>query len=171
MKAYAPRFVLGAALGGALYLLSTTLPAQDANATAPVNMAVVATTSSSAVSGDTTEAALNDGATPRSSRDARRGSYGNWPNRGTQWVEYEWSRPISTNRIEVYWWDDQRGVRLPKACRLAYWDGKIYGFVSMGTGAGKIIKIDPGTGAGTEVLAGAVRWYGAGVATDAPIIL
>jgi hypothetical protein len=54
---------------------------------------------------------------------------------------------------------------------LAYWDGKIYGFVSMGTGAGKIITIDPGTGAGTEVLAGAVRWYGAGVATDASIIL
>lgn len=53
---------------------------------------------------------------------------------------------------------------------LAYWDGKIYGFVSMGASAGKIITIDPGTGAGTEVQSGAVRWYGAGVATDAPIL-
>ncbi len=53
---------------------------------------------------------------------------------------------------------------------LAYWDGKIYGFVSMGATAGKIITIDPGTGAGTEVTSGAIRWYGAGVATDAPII-
>lgn len=53
---------------------------------------------------------------------------------------------------------------------LAYWEGKIYGFVSMGSGAGKIITIDPSTGAGTEVQAGAVRWYGAGVATDAPIL-
>jgi hypothetical protein len=53
---------------------------------------------------------------------------------------------------------------------LAYWEGKIYGFVSMGSGAGKIITIDPGTGAGTEVQSGSVRWYGAGVATDAPIL-
>jgi hypothetical protein len=53
---------------------------------------------------------------------------------------------------------------------LAYWEGKIYGFVSMGTGAGKIITIDPNTGVGTEVDAGAERWYGAGVATDAPIL-
>ena len=35
---------------------------------------------------------------------------------------------------------------------------------------GKIITIDPMTGTGTEVLAGAIRWYGAGVATDAPIL-
>jgi hypothetical protein len=53
---------------------------------------------------------------------------------------------------------------------LGYWEGTIYGFVSVGTGAGKIITIDPNTGAGTEVQAGAIRWYGAGVATDAPVI-
>lgn len=53
---------------------------------------------------------------------------------------------------------------------LAYWEGKIFGFVSMGSGAGKIITIDPSTGVGSEVLPGAVRWYGAGVATDAPIL-
>lgn len=53
---------------------------------------------------------------------------------------------------------------------LAYWEGKIFGFVSMGAGAGKIITIDPTTGVGSEVLPGAVRWYGAGVATDAPIL-
>jgi hypothetical protein len=53
---------------------------------------------------------------------------------------------------------------------LGYWQGTIYGFVSSGTGAGKMITIDPNTGAGTEVLAGAIRWYGAGVATDAPIL-
>ena len=53
---------------------------------------------------------------------------------------------------------------------LAYWEGKIYGFVSSGTDAGKIITIDPNTGVGTQVQSGAVRWYGAGVATDAPIL-
>ncbi len=54
---------------------------------------------------------------------------------------------------------------------LAFWQGKIYGFVAGSSGtSGKIITIDPGTGAGTEIQSGAVRWYGAGVATDAPIL-
>ncbi len=53
---------------------------------------------------------------------------------------------------------------------LGFWAGKIYGFVSTSTTTGKMITIDPNTGAGTEVLSGAIRWYGAGVATDAPIL-
>ena len=53
---------------------------------------------------------------------------------------------------------------------LAYWDGKIFGFVSGGADSGKIITIDPATGAGTEVQSGTIRWFGAGVATDAPIL-
>ncbi len=88
-----------------------------------INLATVAVPSSSYVSGDTSVGALHDGVNPRSSRDARRGSYGNWPRRGTQWVEYQWSQPISTQEVDVYWWDDRRGVRLPRACRLLYWDG------------------------------------------------
>ncbi len=100
----------------------------DAQPSAPtptsVNLALVATPSSSYVSGDTRESALNDGSNPRSSRGDRRGTYGNWPRQGTQWVQYDWSQPIRTDRIEVYWWDDRQGVRLPKASRLKYWDGK-----------------------------------------------
>jgi DUF1680 family protein len=93
--------------------------AQDGPA---VNMAVVAQPSSSYVSGDTSLTALNNNLDPRSSRDNRRGgSYGNWPTRGTQWVQYDWSRPISTGRIDVYWWADGQGVNVPKACRLLYW--------------------------------------------------
>ena len=53
---------------------------------------------------------------------------------------------------------------------LGFWEGKIYGFVAGNQNQGKMITIDPATGAGTEVLAGAIRWYGAGVATDAPIL-
>ncbi|MEY4918174.1 MAG: hypothetical protein RL616_2087, partial [Verrucomicrobiota bacterium] len=99
--------------------------AQVSNApVAPANLAAVATASASQVSGDTSLGALNDGLTPRNSRDNRRGSYGNWPNTGTQWVEYDWSQPISTKQIEMYWWDDRQGVRLPKACRVKFWDGK-----------------------------------------------
>ena len=99
------------------------LRAQNPNPNAPVNLALVATPSSSFVSGDTSLAALNDGVAPRNSRDNRGGSFGNWPRTGTQWVEYDWSQPVSTKQIEVYWWDDRQGVRLPAACRLKYWNG------------------------------------------------
>ena len=54
---------------------------------------------------------------------------------------------------------------------LGFWAGTIYGFVDdKTTHTGKIIKIDPTTGVGTEILSSAIEWYGAGVTTDAPII-
>jgi len=99
-----------------------------------VNLAVVAEASSSYVSGDTSLAALNDDSAPESSHVRGRGSYGNWPRRGTQWVQYDWNRPISTAKIDVYWWDDRRGVRLPEACRLLYFDGEK--FVPVGNPSG-----------------------------------
>jgi len=101
-----------------------------------VNLAVVAEPSCSYVSGDTSVTALNDENEPRNSRDRRLGSYGNWPRRGTQWVQYEWSRPISTKKIDVYFWDDRRGVRLPKACRLLYFNGDDFVPVSNPSGLG-----------------------------------
>jgi DUF1680 family protein len=101
-----------------------------------VNLAVVAEPSCSYVSGDTSVTALNDENEPRSSRDRRLGSYGNWPRRGTQWVQYDWSRPISTKKIDVYWWDDRRGVRLPRACRLLYFNGEDFTPVGNPSGLG-----------------------------------
>lgn len=106
---------------------------QQSNA---VNLAVAATPASSYVSGDTSLQALLDGATPRNSADNRRGSYGNWPRTGTQWVEYRWSQPIATRTIDVYWWKDGRGIDLPRACRLKYWDGADYTEVKNAKGLG-----------------------------------
>ncbi len=100
------------------------------------NLALVATTSTSYVSGHETITALNDGFTPRHSNDKSRGAYGNWPRRGTQWVQYDWSQPIATRRMAVYWFDDRRGVRLPKACRLYAWDGQAFVAVTNATGLG-----------------------------------
>jgi uncharacterized protein len=120
-------------LGCVLSLCASPAPAQE---TAGVNLAVVATPSGSYTSGDTRLSALNDNVTPRNSRDARHGSYGNWPRTGTQWVQYDWSQPISTRRIEVYWWDDRQGVRLPLACRLKFWDGKDFVTVANPEGLG-----------------------------------
>ena len=115
---------------------SFSLRAQDSNT--PVNLAVVATPASSYVSGDTTLMAINDGIAPRNSRDNRRGSYGNWPHTGTEWVQYEWSQPISTAQVEVYWWMDGRGVGAPKSCRLLYWNGKA--FVPVAKAAGLCVE-------------------------------
>ena len=91
---------------------------------AALNLALVATPSSSHVSGDTSVGALNDGMVPRNSRDDRHGAYGNWPENGTQWVQYDWDKPISTAKMAVYWWADGAGVHLPKAARLLYWEGQ-----------------------------------------------
>ncbi len=106
------------------------------NEASSVNLAVVAKAAASYVSGDTSLDALNDGYAPRSSRDDGNGSYGNWPTHGTQWVEYDWSQPISTKQIEVYWWDDHRGVRLPKACRVKSWDGSKFIEITNASGLG-----------------------------------
>ena len=88
------------------------------------NLALVARATTSYVSGHETIRALNDGFDPENSNDKRHGAYGNWPMKGTQWVEYTWTKPIHTGKIDVYWFDDHNGVRLPKACRLKYFDGK-----------------------------------------------
>jgi DUF1680 family protein len=100
------------------------------------NLALVAAPSTSFVSGHETITALNNGYQPAHSDDKSHGAYGNWPQSGVQWVQYEWSQPISTGKIDVYWFDDDRGVRLPKACRLKYWDGKRFVAVENPTGLG-----------------------------------
>ncbi|HEY9172104.1 MAG TPA: Tat pathway signal protein, partial [Verrucomicrobiae bacterium] len=128
--------ITGSAMGGLLLLASFALTQPRASAATGANLAAVATPSSSHTSGDTTVDALNDGFTPARSLDDSHRSYGNWPRRGTQWVQYEWTQPISTKQIEVYWWDDRRGVRLPKACRVKYWDGKELVAVANASGLG-----------------------------------
>ena len=124
---------LGITLAGGLagtFLWCASAPAAE------VNLAVVAQPSSSRVSGDTTLEALNDGYDPKNSQDRSHRSYGNFPAKDTQWVQYDWSQPVSTNKIDVYWWDDRGGVRLPKACRLLYWNGKAFVPVNKPTGLG-----------------------------------
>jgi DUF1680 family protein len=110
----------------------TSLPASPPGA----NLALVATSSTSFVSGHETITAPNDGFTPANSNDKSHGAYGNWPQHGTQWVQYEWTQPISTRQMDVYWFDDHMGVRLPTACRLKYWDGSVFVTVTNTTGLG-----------------------------------
>ena len=101
-----------------------------------VNLAKVATATASYTSGDTRLSALNDGAEPESSRDRRKGAYGNWPRTDVQWVQYEWSRPVTTNSIEVYWWVDGAGVSVPASYRVTYWNGSAFVPVANAAGFG-----------------------------------
>src|SRR5579863_5280510 len=100
----------------------------------PVNLAKVAKPSSLYTSGDTRVGAMNDGFDPKNSADNSHGSYGNWPRTDTQWVQYEWSRPITTNRVDVYWWIDGQGVGAPKSYRVTYWNGSEFVPVEHATG-------------------------------------
>jgi len=137
MKAIPLIYLMPALLVVTAAIFSCNALAQDSNESdSGINLAVIAEPSCSYISGDTSLTALNDQYDPSSSRDRRRGSYGNWPRRGTQWVQYDWSRPISTRKIDVYWWDDRRGVRLPEACRLLYWNGEDFVPVSNPSGLG-----------------------------------
>lgn len=89
-----------------------------------VNLAKVAKPSSSYISGDTKLSALNDGHTPRNSADNQHDSYGNWPKTDKQWVQYEWTRPVTVDKVEVYWWVDGAGVGAPASYRVTYWNGQ-----------------------------------------------
>jgi hypothetical protein len=55
---------------------------------------------------------------------------------------------------------------------IGFWRGTVYGFVDHGSdaGTGSFITIDTTTGVGTVIETGNVRWWGAGVTTDAPIV-
>jgi DUF1680 family protein len=120
----------------AVILMASSLPALPVAEEVDTNLAPFATPSTSYVSGHERLAAINDGFEPRSIRDHSRGCYGNWPRTGTQWVQYDWPQQISTAKIDVYWWDDSRGVRLPSACRLSYWDGDSFVPVKNAAGCG-----------------------------------
>jgi DUF1680 family protein len=102
----------------------------------PVNLAKVAKPSSLYVSGDTRVSAMNDGFEPKNSADNEHGSYGNWPKVDTQWVQYEWSQPVTTNKVDVYWWIDGQGVGAPKSYRVTYWNGSEFVPVENASGLG-----------------------------------
>ncbi|MDR2233083.1 MAG: glycoside hydrolase family 127 protein [Tannerella sp.] len=53
-----------------------------------------------------------------------------------QWVEYEWSQPIRTGEIAVFWWDWEGSLALPQAYRVTYWDGTDFVPVSNPQGLG-----------------------------------
>ncbi|MFB6396127.1 glycoside hydrolase family 43 protein [Polymorphospora lycopeni] len=90
------------------------------------NLAPSATAGTSHVSAWESLAAINNGGVPANSQDRGNLAYGNWPQQGTQWIEYTWPSARSINRVAAYWFDDNQGIDLPASCQVQYWNGSSY---------------------------------------------
>ena len=83
---------------------------------ASINIARVAVPSSVSLASENKISALNDGFAPPDSFDRSHGIYALRRSRGTEqpWVQYEWSEPVSIDKVEVYWAIDRpRPARIP----------------------------------------------------------
>ncbi|SPL98404.1 unnamed protein product [[Actinomadura] parvosata subsp. kistnae] len=90
------------------------------------NLATSATPSASYTSPWESVAALNDGIDPPASNDTVNRRWGTWPQTGTQWAELTWPSAQTLRSAEVYFFDDDGGVRVPASWKLQYWNGSAY---------------------------------------------
>ena len=103
-----------------------------------VNIARVAVPSSFRFSSENKVSALNDGFVPTDSFDRSHGLYALHGVRSGDaeqpWVQYEWSQPVSLNKVEVYWAVDRPrpgqipgsgwpSLEVPESYRILYWNG------------------------------------------------
>jgi len=116
-----------------------------------LNLARVASPSSLIVLSENKIGSLNDGFTPASSRDRKNGYYvirrGREDDGRTQWVQYDWSKPVSINKIDVYWAIDPPRpngppgsgfgrTAAPVSYRILYWNGSDFVPMSNAQGLG-----------------------------------
>ena len=104
-------------------LASLTLPSLAKTKMGPVNLALVAETSSSIYASRAERNSPNNGYVPANSTDARHDALRFWEPQEVQWVEYTWSAPITINQCDVYWHAAGTWLFLPKSCRLLFWNG------------------------------------------------
>ena len=118
----------------AIFLTDNLLFAQDSpSLSGKRNLAVVATATSAARYGPPLQT-LNDGLTA-TSQGNNRGNRTLQP-RTQHWVQYEWSHPVTTREIAIYWSDQNGTLRLPLAYRIHYWDGEKFAPVKNPAGLG-----------------------------------
>ncbi|MGD0096738.1 MAG: beta-L-arabinofuranosidase domain-containing protein [Terracidiphilus sp.] len=137
----------GTAVLGALSASRTLAQAPQSE----VNIARVALPTSLTMVSENRISALNDGFSPANSFDRSHAFYPVWADpaagRHTSWVQYEWSEPVSVNRIEIYWAVDRpragdipgsygQMVAVPESYRVLYWNGGDFVPVSQPHGLG-----------------------------------
>jgi DUF1680 family protein len=103
-----------------------------------LNLARVALPSSATLVSENKISALNDGFSPANSRDRENGFYairrGHESDSRTPWVQYDWSKPVAINKIDVYWAIDPPRpnappgsgwwrIEAPVSYRILYWNG------------------------------------------------
>jgi len=98
------------------------------------NLARSATATASYTSSWESVAAVNDGIDPPTSNDTVNRRWGTWPNTGEQWVLLTWPTAQTLRSADVYFFDDNGGVRLPASWRLQSWNGSAYTDVTATTG-------------------------------------
>jgi len=141
-----------AGLGGAAVVTALSGPKVFAQAPdTTLNVARVAVPSSRSLMSENKISALNDGFVPADSFDRTHALYSVWVNRSASerdsWVQYEWSEPVSVNKIEVYWAVDRPRpgaipgsawpvLEPPQSCRILYWNGNEFAPVSQAQGLG-----------------------------------
>lgn len=103
-----------------------TIPA-DISGPLSGNVAPIATATASYTAGWNSVGALNDGADPTNPSQAQ--IWGTWSGTrpATQWVRYDWTRPIRLTGTELKFWRDSNpgsgdGVVRPDSWVLEYWD-------------------------------------------------
>ncbi len=92
------------------------------------DLALTATPSASYTSPWTTVTAINNGIYPIQSSDDNNLTpyWGCWPRQGTQWIELDWTAPVTTNGSSVYFADDGGGLLLPASWQVQYWNGSAF---------------------------------------------
>ncbi|HXS75874.1 MAG TPA: beta-L-arabinofuranosidase domain-containing protein [Terracidiphilus sp.] len=128
-----------AGLGGAA--LATALSSSRGfgeTSTSALNVARVAVPSSRSLMSENKISALNDGFSPADSFDRVHTIYALWVDHSdgehASWVQYEWSEPVSLDKVEVYWAVDRPRpkaipgsggprIQVPESCRILYWNG------------------------------------------------
>ena len=98
------------------------------------NLARSATATASYTSPWESIAAVNDGIDPATSNDTVNRRWGTWPNTGEQSVLLTWASTQSLRSADVYFFDDNGGVRVPASWRLQSWTGSSYVDVAGATG-------------------------------------
>ncbi|MDS0527543.1 discoidin domain-containing protein [Clostridium sp. SHJSY1] len=113
-----------------------------ATSTTPTNsnIALKASATTSYCSSWENISALNDGVDPSNSNDRNHAVYGNWPQTGTQWVQYDFDKNYNISSCDLYWFKDNQGVDVPKSYKIKYWNGSAWIEVSKPVGLGTAIN-------------------------------
>lgn len=150
----------------------------------PLNLALVATVTSSVKASKTERESLKSGIVPKDSHDASHDALRFWEPEAPQWVEYAWASPVTLDRVEVYWHMAGQWLFAPKSCRVLAWNGTAFAPVAGAKGLGVAkdqfnittfrpvkttrlrLEIEPDAGKNFALL----QWRALGTADNPPVV-